>query len=303
SVKCDSEYFTIRSDVERKRGRPKMCRNMEMEKVVLDEMMIGKRKVLSQDVCADSKTGVSDTANKKTMTEKSANKDDGISGSKGSVVENNSTVKSNQPSVGAQQDKAKRRITPVLIPQLTNYENKIASVKNSIYVLFTGNEDRRVERECIKPVLMRMKEITVRISCDGSVEQIGGRKVCGCHRNQKERNVGNTDQNIPTNDGDRATLVSGNTGVRKERSISFSLYTIDVSINDVLRYKNVCLLAFSNKYIAVYTNVLIVKSVISGQLLLPFIKQNVLYVDIRGDNLLLFMGDTFLIINLKGESC
>ncbi|ELA45963.1 hypothetical protein VCUG_02553, partial [Vavraia culicis subsp. floridensis] len=216
------------------------------------------------------------------------------------VVENNSTVKSNQPSVGAQQDKAKRRITPVLIPQLTNYENKIASVKNSIYVLFTGNEDRRVERECIKPVLMRMKEITVKISCGGSVEQIGGRKVCGCHRNQKERNVGNTDQNIPTDDGDRVTLVSGNTGVRKERSISFSLYTIDVSINDVLRYKNVCLLAFSN---AVHTNALIVKRVISGQLLLPFIKQNVLYVDIRGDNLLLFMGDTFKIINLKGESC
>ena len=218
-------------------------------------------------------------------------------------MENNSTVKSNQPSVGAQQDKAQRRITPVLIPQLTNYENKIVSVKNSIYVLFTGNEDRKVERECIKPVLMRMKEITVRISCGGSVEQIGGRKVCGCHRNQKEQNVGNTDQNIPTGDGDRVTLVSGNTGVRKERSISFSLYTIDISINDVLRYKNVRLLAFSNKYIAVYTNVLIVKSVISGQLLLPFIKQNVLYVDIRGDNLLLFMGDTFKIINLKRESC
>ncbi|ELA45837.1 hypothetical protein VCUG_02675, partial [Vavraia culicis subsp. floridensis] len=298
-VKCDSEYFTIRSDVERKRGRPKMCRNMEMEKVVLDEMMIGKRKVLSQDVCADSKTVVSDPTNKKTMTE---NKDDGISGSKGSVVENNNAVKSNQPSVGAQQDKAKRRITPVLIPQLTNYENKIASVKNSIYVLFTGNEDRRVERECIKPVLMRMKEITVRISYGGSVEQIRGQKVCGdiTMRNQKERNVGNTDQNIPTDDGDRVTLVSGNTEVRKERSISFSLYTIDVSINDVLRYKNVCLLALSN---AVHTNVLIVKSVISGQLLLPFIKQNVLYVDIRGDNLLLFMGDTFLIINLKRESC
>lgn len=305
SVKCDSEYFTIKSDVERKRGRPKMCRNVEMEKVVLDEMMIGKRKVLSQDVCADAKTGVSDPANKKTVIENSANKDGGVSGSKDGVMESNSVVKSNQPLVGAQQDKRKRRITPVLIPQLTNYENKIVSVKNSIYVLFTGNKDRKVERECIKPVLMKMKEITVRISCGGSVEQIGGQKVYGdiTMRNQKEQNVGNTDQAIPTSDGDRAALVSGNTGVRKERSTSFSLYTIDVSINDVLRYtlryKDVRLLAFSNKYIAVYTNVLVVKSVISGQLLLPFIKQNVLYVDIKGDNLLLFMGDTFKVINLR----
>ncbi|ELQ74359.1 Histone transcription regulator HIRA, WD repeat superfamily [Trachipleistophora hominis] len=319
SSKCDNEFFKIRSDIERKRGRPKMCRTVEMEQVVLDEsMMIGKRKVLCQNVGVDSNADVSNATSKKATVKELTNQTDGTA-----PQPKDSVVKMEQPTSGTQRDKPKRRITPVLIPQLTNYEDKIVSVKNSVYVLFKGNEDYKVMRECIRPVLMKMKEITVRVSCGGSVEQIDGQKVCGdvitrrveqidgqkvCgdvitrHVEQIDGQKVCGDPNL-TNNAQHDGHSSFNNNEKKEKKGRAGLYTIDVCINDVLRYtlryRNVRLLAFSHKYIAIHTNVLIVKNVISGQLLLPFIKQNVLYVDIKGDNLLLFMGDTFKIINLR----
>lgn len=226
-------------------------------------------------------------------------------------INNDNTTISNTTS----NRNSKRRIVPTRIPSLTNHGNVMVSAGSSMYVLFTGNERVHRERGCIMPTTMSMHGITVRVTECGSGSQAytdrtghGGNnrnKAYGSMDSGHTTNmsVGSNGSRTSTDDNNRMYNAISNRSTTNSGSRTSRTYVVDVIVgNDVLHtctYTNIRFITFSRKYMAVYTDVLVVKHVLSGQLMLPFIRANVLYVDIRHDSMLVFTGSAFSVLDIR----